>query len=634
MAAVVLDEFHIRSPKGLSAVLVLTDQGKERRGMQETADCLIEYIRKIYPYLFAAAGCAIDYVSAADAPPTEGVTAVNSVKDELERELAELRGEVPSSTSATGSQQGVKRKHGGKTSGGPPKGAKRARHDDEGAACGGAPAREEPSADPVSTGEAASSSRPPRPQRLLCRFAEQCRGVGLVWFPHPSVDMLRVVDALVDDLAADRLPRTRSAHRLVPLQRVVSGFTADVVAAAQDLVAHGFGGAAGCGPAPVEGAAAGASSSSSLVAAPQPAPTGAAGWQAALPLSDTQRPTTWAAEFSCRNNSSVAKNEVYAALGRAVPSVHLLVRETRGPATEATVLVEVVGRFAGVSVVRGFRYSRSLRYNVRLLTESEVEKRVRMAEAAAATAKSKSGGGGGGGGAAASASAEATGSSAEAATVKPAPLVVGAAAALAAERAVSAPLPSTASSDGASDPAPRLRHTPAQHAEGGELVAGSEGELRLAVRTSGAADGAEDAADALLQYRLVAAQLHTPGVAAGSAASVQGAASGSSIALEITHTYTPPAARGKGLAQALTLAALRWAVRCGVHQVLPSCTYVASTFLQRYSRGGEATDPLAEGASSDAAAASPAPPEVAVEELRVRVLHADPHTEGLLWLLR
>jgi len=213
MAAVTLDEFHIRSPKGLSAVLVLTDQGKERRGMQETADCLIEYIRKFYPHLFAVAGCAIGSASAADAPPA-GVPAVNSVEDELERELRELRGEVPSAASATGGQQGVKRKHGAKTSGGPPKGAKRARHDDEGAACGGAPDREEPSADAAATGEAAGPSRPPRPQRLLCRFAEQCRGVGLVWFPHPSVDMLRVVDALVDDLAADRLPRTRSASSM------------------------------------------------------------------------------------------------------------------------------------------------------------------------------------------------------------------------------------------------------------------------------------------------------------------------------------------------------------------------------------------------------------------------------------
>ena len=56
------------------------------------------------------------------------------------------------------------------------------------------------------------------------------------------------------------------------------------------------------------------------------------------------------------------------------------------------------------------------------------------------------------------------------------------------------------------------------------------------------------------------------------------------------HTVTPAAARGRGLAGVLTLAAFRWAREAGVTGVLPSCTYTAG-FLAR-SRGAAAPGAL------------------------------------------
>ena len=79
--------------------------------------------------------------------------------------------------------------------------------------------------------------------------------------------------------------------------------------------------------------------------------------------------------------------------------------------------------------------------------------------------------------------------------------------------------------------------------------------------------------------------------------------------LELAHTFSPPAARGRGLAAALTLAALRWARGAGCAAVLPTCTYAAHTFLARYGGG-------------------PGGGVVAVEEMHLRVQPAAAGDEG------
>ena len=62
------------------------------------------------------------------------------------------------------------------------------------------------------------------------------------------------------------------------------------------------------------------------------------------------------------------------------------------------------------------------------------------------------------------------------------------------------------------------------------------------------------------------------------------------LVIDMQHTVTPAAARGRGLAGVLTLAAVRGARAAGVCGVLPSCTYTAG-FLSR-SRGAAAPGAL------------------------------------------
>jgi predicted GNAT family acetyltransferase len=88
---------------------------------------------------------------------------------------------------------------------------------------------------------------------------------------------------------------------------------------------------------------------------------------------------------------------------------------------------------------------------------------------------------------------------------------------------------------------------------------------------------------------------------------------GGGLTLELVHTFSPPAARGRGLAAALTLAALRYARVAGCAAVLPSCTYASHTFLARY--GG-----------------APGGGVVAVEELRLRVQPAEAPEEAAAWV--
>jgi predicted GNAT family acetyltransferase len=118
-----------------------------------------------------------------------------------------------------------------------------------------------------------------------------------------------------------------------------------------------------------------------------------------------------------------------------------------------------------------------------------------------------------------------------------------------------------------------------------------------------------------------AAIAHRSGASAVRAAAADGAAArleyavlparvgGGGLTLELAHTFSPPAARGRGLAAALTIAALRWGRAAGCAAVLPTCTYVATTFIARYGGG-------------------PGGGVVAVEEMRLRVPPAAAGDDG------
>ena len=59
---------------------------------------------------------------------------------------------------------------------------------------------------------------------------------------------------------------------------------------------------------------------------------------------------------------------------------------------------------------------------------------------------------------------------------------------------------------------------------------------------------------------------------------------GAGTLMDLTHTYTPPSARGQGTAAVLVRAAFDWAGKKGM-KILPSCTYISATFLPSF--GGE-----------------------------------------------
>ena len=107
--------------------------------------------------------------------------------------------------------------------------------------------------------------------------------------------------------------------------------------------------------------------------------------------------------------------------------------------------------------------------------------------------------------------------------------------------------------------------------------------------------------------------LHTEGASAVALAAARGStearleytATAGRNTVVLTHTFSPAAARGRGLAAALVLAALRWAKAAGAVAVVPSCTYVSRTFLPKY-------------AAAVVADSSALPGVLPVEELRLR----------------
>lgn len=474
-----------------------------------------------------------------------------------------------------------------------------------------------------------------KPVPLLCRFEQLCRAMGIVWFPHPAVDMLAVVSALLDDVAADGMPRTRFASRIVPLQRVTAGYTPDVLETATRLIRNGFVADDVDTAAPTAPDA--ASSSSSVVAAAAPSAGGAGASSAAAadsraaaptsavsgpsstvatstsasgpprqpPLADTSRPTTWAADVSCRNNNSVSKQDILRALSGIVPAAHLLVKDAGKPAAaaaaaaagsgsgssaaggagaaaakgnpgpETTVLIEVVGKYAGVSVVRRFRYQTSRRFNVKLLTETEEERNARLATAskpaaAAATAQTATAAAG-----ASSSAAAASTSGASGGTHTEADGGAGSAARADTADAVDAGSDTAAATSAAEPGGPDIALVAEGDWDGIAPREGARGAFLL-VCSSSATEAPMSGSTARLEFRFVGTVLDS------NVPAVADFGEGKNLAIDIVHTFTPEAARGRGLAQRLTAHALRWALGRGIRCCVPSCSYVSDSFPRRY----------------------------------------------------
>ena len=217
---------------------------------------------------------------------------------------------------------------------------------------------------------AAPSALDPNLDPSLCtmRYRQIGRAVGILWFSSPAVDPVRVVNALMLELRTSRQCRTKYAQRLIPLQTIVAGFVPDVTSALPPFLLQRF---------------------------------------------PTDRPVKWAISFGARFNERLTRAAMIPVVAAAVPppkpvDAGLSTTETAvvegvavdggggaaaaaTPRThtvdldnpEVTVLLEVCGAFAGLSVVPERAFVLYDRYNLALVMETEEEKgtRIRAAKA-------------------------------------------------------------------------------------------------------------------------------------------------------------------------------------------------------------------------------------------------------------
>lgn len=237
-------------------------------------------------------------------------TTHSSIADELAAEIAILKGYSAPSAREGGSRNSAPRDDDGGDDGG---GGKRARVD------GG-------------DGAAASSQAgvPKPPVRLLCRHAEVCRAVVVVWFPGPVVDVVKAIHAFMERVIEEKTAHARKLVRFIPLQLII--------------------------PAQVDAIL-------------------AAGTKLALTYMPVDTPTTWAAEVKMRNNNSFTRDHIYYGLQTAIPHVH----RVSLVAPTYRILVEVFQKHAGISIVRDSEWSRYRQYNIQTLAETDDETAARKA---------------------------------------------------------------------------------------------------------------------------------------------------------------------------------------------------------------------------------------------------------------
>jgi predicted GNAT family acetyltransferase len=85
--------------------------------------------------------------------------------------------------------------------------------------------------------------------------------------------------------------------------------------------------------------------------------------------------------------------------------------------------------------------------------------------------------------------------------------------------------------------------------------------------------------------------------------------------LEITHTYTPPRLRGRGLAAQLCVSAFAWARARGL-AVRSTCSYVRDTFLPRNPQLAEVAETQAPASAAAAPLSAATPPNAAQAQTR------------------
>jgi predicted GNAT family acetyltransferase/tRNA(Ser,Leu) C12 N-acetylase TAN1 len=539
-------------PRGFPGVLVMCDDKREKRAMHETCDLLnAELDERMPPRPSSSASAAADADADADGHAHgDGGDSLGgpagkkprTIADELADELAELEGGAPPPPTEQGGADG-------------------------GAADGtGAPRQ--------SLAERFAGKR--------ARFLDLSgRAFGLVWVKDASVDPVALVDPLLEAALRTKASPLRFTSRLLPLQRIVQASPSAIIEAAVELMR-------------------------STVPAP--------------------RATSFRLELRVRLNTTFSKDALYRDLVPALCAANATAAaagtagagasaagassssssSSAAPAPcprhtvhltdpETVVMVEVIKTFAGVSILSDRRWDRLARYNIRLAAETEEDRLGRLARQAVADEAGRK------------RREEAAASAAERAAAE-------AAAGPAAASSSAAPVPTAAkttvwfaggggeedeegddigdgeeeqdegeeeeeeetvvgSSAAAPAPAPSIVSRDPE-----TVLAGGGRTGRYVVRglppRGAASEGGhekEEEEEAVLEYTMEP---------------VRGGSGVGSFILDITHTFVPSWARGRGVAADLTREALRDAAARSdglvVSAVRPSCSYVAETFVPRH----------------------------------------------------
>jgi predicted GNAT family acetyltransferase/tRNA(Ser,Leu) C12 N-acetylase TAN1 len=446
-------------------------------------------------------------------------------------------------------------------------------------------------------GGAADGTGVPR-QSLAERFAGKRarfldlsgRAFGLVWVKDASVDPVALVDPLLEAALRTKASPLRFTSRLLPLQRIVQASPSAIIEAAVELMR-------------------------STVPAP--------------------RATSFRLELRVRLNTTFSKDALYRDLVPALCAANATASaagaagagasaagassssssSSAAPAPcprhtvhltdpETVVMVEVIKTFAGVSILSDRRWDRLARYNIRLAAETEEDRLGRLARQAVADEAGRK------------RREEAAASAAERAAAE-------AAAGPAAASSSAAPVPTAAKTTvwfagggGEEDEGDDIGDEEEEQEEEQEEEEEEEGEEEEDEEEEETVVGSSAAAPAPAPSivsrdpetvlagggrtgRYVVRGLPPRGASEGghekeeeeavleyTMEPVRGGSGVGSFILDITHTFVPSWARGRGVAADLTREALRDAAARSdglvVSAVRPSCSYVAETFVPRH----------------------------------------------------
>jgi uncharacterized protein len=187
---------------------------------------------------------------------------------------------------------------------------------------------------------------------IVPQFRNLGRALGMVWFPNKDLDIVFLVNQILTDAKNKVLPELYSIVRMIPIQRFVTAYLDNIT----DYITEQI-------PSALKSLLANTSSNGHA---------------------DTSKPS-WIFEFNHRNNDKINRHHMHQlCLDRIAPLNIAYSKEKSGT---FVVVMEVVLAFVGFSVIRFEDWKNFCRYNYKLVTESEEEKRIRLAQSTKSLSK-------------------------------------------------------------------------------------------------------------------------------------------------------------------------------------------------------------------------------------------------------